>query len=307
MFFFYRWADPRIEIRHEDGSFALPELRRAIADASGPVVAAWSDIDDIAARQFLAPGADPLYAERVWLNRVKRRELAAFSAESWKRNARPSQRIPDGALVVAGFDGSRGTSDPRRPADHTGLVVTEVATGFQTKFGHWDAAEYEGNQIPRSVVDQAVDDLFVKWDVWRLYADPPGWDSEIAAWQARYGAERVIKWHTWRDRPMGFATAKYARAIETGELIHDGDPAFAAHVGHAHRRPVNARDDTGARLWTIAKDRPGSLLKIDLVAAGVLSWEARTDAIAAGAMSLEAEVSAYDELDEDAVLERMLV
>jgi hypothetical protein len=284
MFFFYRWADTRIQIHNEDGSFNLGRLREAIVDASGSEAARWSDPDGIASLQFLAAGADPDYAERVWLNRLLKRTEIAFDAEAWKRNGelgRSGYRISAGAPIVLGFDGSRGTVDPRRSPDHTGLVATEIATGYQQKLGHWDPAKY-GNQIPRHLVDIAIDDAFTTFDVWRLYADPPDWDSEIARWKAGYGPDRVVEWFTWRDRQVGFAMANYAAAIASGEVLNDGDGEFAAHIGHAHRRPVNARDDKGQRLWTIQKEREGSPLKIDLAMCGALSWEARTDAVAAG-------------------------
>lgn len=293
MFFFYRWADTRIEIHNEDGSFNQANLRRAIVDASGPVAAEWSDVDGIASLQFLAAGADPAYAERVWLNRALKRTAIAFDAESWKRNARPKHQIAPGALVVAGFDGSRGTDDPTRIPDHTGLVLTEVETGYQLVLGHWDPADYPDRKTPRHLVDIAVDDLFTTYNVWALYADPPGWDSELSSWVGKYG-DKVRAWPTWRERPIGFACANFADAILSGELIHDGNAALATHVGHAHKRPVNARDDKGERLWTIQKEREGSALKIDLAMAAVLSWEARNDAIAAGALRKVDVSSVYD-------------
>lgn len=286
MFFFYRWADTRIRIHNEDGSINRARLREAIIDASGPVAAKWSDIDGIADLQFLAPGADPDYAERVWLNRTIKRSEIAFDLEAWKRHAtNDGYRIADGALVTLGLDGSRGTSDARKPADHTGLVATEVSTGFQQKLGHWDPATFEDRRIPRAEVEAAVDDAFRRFNVWRLYADPPDWDSEIAAWSARY-PDRVVEWFTWRERAMGFACANYAKAISSGEVSNDGDPDFTAHIGHAHKRLVTARDEHSERLWVIAKEREGSPLKIDLATCGVLSWEARNDAIAAGALAV---------------------
>ncbi len=305
LFFFYRWADTRIKIRREDGSFDPVALREAIVDATGPAKMTWSDADDIASRQFLAPDADPDYGERVWLNRGVRRTEIAFDAEAWKRNARPDYRIAKGARVVAGFDGSRGSVDPKRSPDHTGLIVTEIETGFQMMFGHWDPALYEGRMIPRDRVDIAVDDLFATFDVWRLYADPPDWDSEIAVWKGRHGADRVVEWFTYRERAIGYACANYAKAIANGDVPNDGNAEFAAHIGHAHKRPVNARDDRGERLWTIQKEREASQLKIDLAMAGVLSWEARTDAIAAGVLHTPVPTSAYAGLTKDQILERM--
>jgi hypothetical protein len=312
MFFFYRWADARIRIRNEDDSFNLAGLREAIIDATGPSKMAWADPDGIASLQFLSADADPDYAERVWLNRAKQRTEIAFDAEAWKRNRRwvtdPDTglavidvetgqripyRIPKGALVVLGFDGSRGSVDPHRSPDHTGLVATEILTGFQQQFGHWDPADYPDRHIPRDLVDVAMTDAFTDFNVWRLYADPPDWDSEIAAWVGRWGKERVVEWFTYRERPIGYATSNYAKAIVSGECTNDGDPAFTAHIGHAHKRFVNARDDRNERLWTIQKEREGSQLKIDLAMAGNLSWEARTDAIAAGVLSGEPEAEPW--------------
>jgi hypothetical protein len=243
----------------------------------------------------------------VWLNRPRQRTALAFDAMAWKANARPGQKIPDGALVVLSFDGSRGSVDPNRSPDHTGLVATEIATGHQVKLGHWDPDKYPGRMIPRDLVNIAVDDAFTRFVVWRMYCDPPGWDSEIAGWKAQYGelqqllrvggrAERVVEWFTWRERAIAFACANYATAIEQGDVTNDGDPAFAAHIGAAHKRYVNVRDDKGNRLWTIAKERPGSPIKIDLAMCGVLGWEARSDAIAAGAIAETAEFhSVYEE------------
>lgn len=302
MFFFYRWADEGIKIQTPEGEWDHNGLRRAIVDASGPVAAKWSDIDGIAELQFLSATADPNYGERVWLNRTRRTRQLAFDVTAWKtladagRRVHPNGRIPKGAKVVLSFDGSRGTSDPGRPGDHTGLVATEIESGFQAVLGHWDPERFEGRLIPRDAVDIAVDDAFAEYDVWRMYYDPPGWDSEGASWRAKYGAERVIEWFTWRERPMGFACANFAAAITAGQVTHDGNPEFTAHVGHAHRKPVNVRDDKGERLWTLAKEREGSALKIDLAVCGVIGWEARSDAIAAGALvAAPAFRSAYED------------
>jgi hypothetical protein len=87
-----------------------------------------------------------------------------------------------------------------------------------------------------------------------------------------------------RDRPVGFAVRNYAEAIVSGLVFGDpDDQLFIGHLGNARRRSLSAKDDAGVRLWTIAKDRDDSEMKIDLSAAGLLSWEARSDCIAAGA------------------------
>lgn len=284
MFLFYRWADKRIRITTESGDVDRKTLREAIINASGPVAAKWSDIDSIAELQFLAPGADLYYAERVWLNRTVPRSEIAFDVEAFKKASDAKRTIPEKVQIALGFDGSRGTVSTTRTADHTGLIATELATGFQQVLGHWDPADYPDRMIPRSEVDAAVDDAFARFRVWKLYADPPDWDPEIAGWRGRHGPDAVKEWFTWRERPMSFAVANYAQAIALGLVANDGNGGLVAHIGHAHKRWVNARDDKGERLYVIAKEREGGPLKIDLASAAVLSWEARTDAIAEGAL-----------------------
>jgi phage terminase large subunit-like protein len=86
---------------------------------------------------------------------------------------------------------------------------------------------------------------------------------------------------------MAFALRAYRTAISGAELSHDGDGAFARHIGNAVKRPARAKDDEGKPMWTIQKDRHDSPRKIDLSMAGCLSWEARRDAIAAGALKAQ--------------------
>jgi hypothetical protein len=298
IFFFYRWADESIDIETPEG------LRRAIVEASGPTIAAWSDVDRIA-NLFTAAGADQGYLARTWLNRVQRGASRAFDAVRWSELAmRGPHEVPPGALVVAGFDGSRFD-------DATALVATEVATGYQWPVGIWQRPPtmpaHLSWEVPRLDVDAAVDALFATFDVWRLYADPPDWDSEIAAWAGRHGRDRIVDWFTWRRTPMSYALRAYSTAMATGEVVHcaegEGEEVgyrstrcrlFSAHVGAAVRKATGKRDDIGD-LWIIEKEGPSSPAKIDAAMAAVLSWEARNDALAAGALNVpDPGVSAYE-------------
>lgn len=277
MFFFYRWADSRIRVKHEDGTWDLPALREAILDARGPVCGAWSDVDSIVELQFTGAGADPDYGERVWLNRPLRRAAQAFDAERWKKLA--TGTIPSAqALITLGFDGAK--SD-----DHCALIATDVATGVQWPMGIWDPASFASEAELREAIDVTVGDAFAGYRVWRMYVDPPYWRDELAAWAAKHGDKVVMRWETWRNRPMGFACRNFSTAITSGHVTHTGDDTLTAHVGRAYRRKLNDRDDKGEHLWSLQKEREGSPLKIDAAVAAVLSWEARTDAIAAGALA----------------------
>ena len=268
LFFFHRQAD--------DGhTLTTPEdIRAAVLEASGPV-GAWSDVDAIV-EQWNDPSCDRTFLERVWLNRVVRASERAFDVSRWAELARPDHVVPKGALITLGFDGSRYN-------DATGLVGTEIETGYQWLVAGWEKPEgVENWEVPQAEVEQAIAHAFSEWEVWRMYADPPYWETCVAQWSGEFGEERVALFPTNRYRKMADSVRAYANAQTDGSLTHSGDAALARHIGHAHRKSLYQKDEDGAPLWVITKDRPGSPLKIDFAVAAVLSWEARRAALAEG-------------------------
>lgn len=270
LYFFHRQATEGRPLGTRD------EVRAAVMEASGPV-AEWSDIDGIV-EQWEDPTADQSYLARVWLNQLVRSQDRAFDAERWRGLAR-AMTIGPRSQIVLGFDGSRID-------DWSALIATDLHTGFQWPLGIWNPANH-GGEIPEHLVDVAVDDAFARFAVVRFYADPPYWKEALGRWAGKYGDKVVIAWATWRNRAMGMAVRTYANAISTGAVAHNGDAIFAAGIGNCFRRPLTERDDKGERLWTIAKERPDSPHKIDPAVAGILSWEAYSDAIATGALNVE--------------------
>ena len=268
------------------GSWANKRERRKIlrhAYQGAP----WVDLDRIESDcQRLAAKGDPGQAERFFGNRVVAAADAAFDIDRWHDLAIPGQHIAAGRPVTLGFDGAR-----RR--DSTALVATDIESGHQVVVAAWDrpTSLHEDDQweIPDREVDEAVASAFDVWDVWRLYADPPYWESAVDRWTGRFankkGDPRVVAWWTNRRRPMAFALRAYRNAMTDGSVTHDGDPLLAQHIGNARRvSQTGMLDDEGHPLWLIAKDRPDSPDKIDRAMAACLSWEARGDAIAAGAL-----------------------
>ena len=267
LFFFHRQASDHHDLTTVRG------IRAAVREASGPV-ASWSDIDTIV-EQWRDPTADQAYLERVWLNRLVQSAERAFDVTRWAALAR-EYVVPRRAVITLGFDGSRYR-------DATALVGTEVLTGFQFVLGCWERPEnVQKWEVPKAEVDLAVDDAFKTYNVWRLYADPPYWEETVATWTGKYGEERVIAWFTNRPKPMAYAVRSFVNAIKDGSLSHAGDDRIRRHLGNAHRRPINQRDDQDHPLWTIQKERKDSPLKIDVAMASILSWEARGHALAAG-------------------------
>jgi hypothetical protein len=270
LFFFHRQASDDHDLTTREGA------RAAVLEASGSA-ASWSDIDAIVTL-WNDPTTDRTFWERVWCNRLVKSATQAFDVERWKALARTAV-VPRGAVITIGFDGGMFH-------DSTGIIATHVNTGYQWKAGGWERPalwppEREW-QVPTDEVDAVMRFLFSEYTVWRLYADPPYWQSWIAVWRGLFGEERVAEWWTNRRRPMTAALEGFDTAIKEGQLSHDGDPDTTRHLGNARRRDLPERDEQGKPLWLIQKDRPDSPHKIDFAMAAVLSWEARTDAVAAG-------------------------
>lgn len=279
-FFFHREATPRDGEDLDDPA----QLRAAIREASGPAIATWPDfegqVESIATLYHQAKRrGNAWYWERVWLNRRRQSGRQAFDVTRWRDLIRAGFVIPDGDPVAAGFDGSRWR-------DATALVLTDI-DGFQHAFRIWEHDGTEGWKVPEGEVDAAVDEVFRRWNVARLYGDPAqGWDVALARWSGRYGHKRVMEFYTdsRNQRRTGTMFRAYHSAIRGGDLSHDGDPVMYEHIGNACRRLLPAVDEDGVPLWTIEKERRDSAKKIDYAMAGGLSWQARLDSIAAKEM-----------------------
>jgi len=265
MFFFSRFAPDQMPMETPD------DVRAFLIEASGPN-ANWSgDIDALVSRWF-EPKTDKAYFKRVWGNQWVAGGQRAFDSARWAELTRADIVVPDKTLIVLGFDGSRFD-------DHTGLIGTVVESGHQFVVGHFPPGP---DGIDPAAVDAKVQEAFERWDVWRIYCDPPKWEESIDKWSGLYGRSRVVSWYTNRPKQAAQACRLYKRAMDDGELSHDGDSAFANHIGNAYRHLEDYMDDDEQPLWTIRKERRDSSNKIDLAMAGILSWEARGDAVASG-------------------------
>lgn len=269
LFFFHRQASDDCDLSTTEG------IRAAVIEASGPA-ATWSDIDGIV-EQWRDPTSDKTYLERVWLNRLVRASERAFDIEQWRTLADKEYRPAPGALITLGFDGARWR-------DSTALVGCEVETGFLWLIGLWEKPEHLAQwEVPAADVSALVAGTFERYDVWRMYCDPPYWETQVAEWAGQYGEQRVVEWWTNREKAMSYAIRQFNNALMAGELSHDGGQDLQRHLGNAVRKNLRMLDDTGAPLWTIYKERHDSPHKIDAAMACILAWEARQDARTAGA------------------------
>lgn len=266
-FFFHRQASDKHDLETEEGA------RAAVIEASGSA-AEWRDIESII-ELWRDPTTDRKYWERVWCNRPVQTSRKAFDLDAFKGLARP-QKVADGSTIVLGFDGARFR-------DSTAIVATHVGTGYQWLVRCWEQPYGVSDwQVPAEEVDACLEEMFERYNVWRMYADPPYWESWLATWQGRYGDRRVIEWWTNRRKQMAAALKAYSNAIKEGALSHNGDKTLIRHIGNCYKHELPQRDEDDQPLWLIRKERHDSPHKIDAAMAAVLSWEARTDAVASG-------------------------
>lgn len=239
--------------------------------------------EDILAGHFEDP-------DRYFFNRPTHRADDWCDVDQWKAKRRDF-KVKRGRKIGLGFDGSAGTADSRIP-DSTVLRGVDLETGHLFTVGVWESDGDPEWQPPRADVDAAVREAFARWDVWRMYADPPYWREQLDKWRADFGEDRVIDWPTNRDRQMAAALERLHTAIHSkagGDLSNDGDPRVDAHYANARRHVKRARvvaDDPEARkeLVLVRKETPRSALKIDAVIGDALAYEVRGDAIAAGVL-----------------------
>lgn len=283
LFFFHRQADPKWDLNDRD------QRVEAVKEASG-IATEWSDIEGIAA-QWDDPDADRAYLERAWTNRPVQGTGRAFDSTRWKLLHRPDHAVPKNALITVGFDGSKYW-------DATALVACEVLTGYEWLVEIWARPDLPPGvhwEVDQTKVDAAVDELFHDYNVWRLYADPSKWQTNVSAWAGKYGDKRVVAWEPTRTIAQARALRAFSSAIAAKEITYGGaeHAILAAHIGNAWKRHLAQRDEDGTALWIIQKERPQSPFKIDAAQAGVWAWWARLEAIASGATA-PAFVSNYE-------------
>jgi hypothetical protein len=286
-----RTAEARVTDVHRDHRIPPPaslankrERHKALRVAyGGSAVGAggWVDIDRIDGELVEIAEKDPAQAERFYLNRIVAGTAGYLDRHLWDARAKPRELPQRGTRIVLGFDGSDLD-------DWTGLRA-ETLDGYQFTPTYsslrlptiWDPKEW-GGQVPRLEVAAALDELMRRYDVVRLYCDPPYWDTEIDQWADLYG-DRVVRWYTNRITQMHAASERLLTDVTKADtqFSHDGCPITAVHVANARRaaRPADR--------YVLRKASPSQ--KIDLGIVSILTHEAAGDAIAAGLARTEPE------------------
>ena len=272
----YRTVSNDIFVMHEwalDGTDDLSDI--ALVKTANP--APWQTENKLRERHdspTMTPEQWARFAAGIWGQGT----VAAFDKAVFADLGQAGKVIEDGRKVTLGFDGSRRK-------DATALVACDIESGHLQTLGIWERPLHAGDdwEVPEAEVEQAVDDAFERWDIWRMYADPPYWELPLDRWAGKHGKDRVVRWWTNHVKAMAQAVRAFQNDMKPGEMSHDGDAQLVAHVGNAVRQDTRMRDGE-EYLWLIRKDGPKSQRKIDAAMAAILAWEARGDAIRAGVL-----------------------
>lgn len=297
LFFFARWAGSK----HKDfmprpATAKLPEITykealanriAAVAEATGPVGEYGPGQFQSIAKNWDRPDADLAYLERVWMNRWRRSHSRMFDATKINNElARPGELLTPGAFITLGFDGARYR-------DSTALVATDILTGLQVLLGLWELPEFAvGWEVPEAEVTALLTDTIKRYDVWKLYGDPPHWTETMGSWAGKW-PDLIEEWWMNNRKRAAWAAREYDEAMRSGSVTFGGvddtsrdflaHSDFIRHLTNTGTKDTRLLDDEGQPLLIMAKPDGRQELKIDASAAGNLSWKARLDAISSGA------------------------
>lgn len=258
-------------------------LKAALKVAYGD--AWWVDLDRLVA-EIRDPETTWEDSERFYFNHNVDDRHQAVAVKRWEQLERPDIRVPAGAYIGIGFDGSISN-------DCTALIGTwlnpdGVPHTFEIEVWKRPEKAPPGWRIPRSEVQDRVRETFAFYRVGRMLCDPAKWQTEIEGWAEEFGEEVVVFFDTNVTSRMWRACDRFSTALNEGAYSHDTAVDLTAQVLAMHRRKVRVRDDEddGRSKFVFVKGPDGR--KIDAGIGAVLSLEA--------AMTMPADVS-YDVLE----------
>lgn len=195
--------------------------------------------------------------QRYRLNQWVRLAGEDFVSPHFWAEAKRDASVPQGATVVAGFDGSVS-------GDATGIVLQDVATGTLKVHAVWEPDPQDPEwTVDRAEVNAAIQSLFENYQVKMLWCDPSFYEPDVLEWSKRWKnkVERIPPTNH-RIAPMA---QQFLADLVAKEIGHDGDPRLQRHV-------LNA---VATEAGSFKKEKKGSPRKVDLLACAVLANGAR--------------------------------
>jgi phage terminase large subunit-like protein len=208
---------------------------------------------------------------RFRLGQWVQRDDAWLPPGAWDACAAPGQPIPDGAEVVAAFDGSyNGDASALVLATIEGQPRVELAALWETPEGAKDWS------VPIIEVEDKIRAVCRRYQVRELACDVFRW---ARTFQVLDGEGLPVLEFPQTPARMTPATTRFYEAVVNHTLTHDGDPQLARHVGNA----VIREDSRGARL---AKEHRHSRRRIDACVAAVMAVHRASELAREGAPSI---------------------
>lgn len=234
--------------------------------------APWVDVPSIDAEAAELVERDPTQAERFFGNRLVQGLGAYMTEELWNAGA-ATQEVPAGTPVCLGFDGSRSSDWTAIRAETIDGYRFTPTYGPDSRPTYWNPDEW-GGRIPRSEVKAAVEHLFTRYRVARLYVDPRHWETQADEWATEHGDDHVIEWPTNQIGRMFPALVRFLEDTAEKATTHDDDLTARLHM-LAARKVAKPGD-------RFILGKPSETQKIDVAMADVLAHEAAADMRAAG-------------------------
>jgi hypothetical protein len=207
-------------------------------------------------------------SERFFFNWNRKGVGKAIDPHRWAALTDVTRVVADRERIGVGFDGSISE-------DCTALVGC-TADGYIWPIRIWTRPINAPTdwKIPRLEVERQVEATFERWDVGRMCADPPKWQTEIERWMERWGDDVVVFFDTNQPRRMSPACDRFGTGVAIGALSHDGDSELATHIAAMSKAKARGRDpeNDGRTLYVYTKS--DDLRKIDAGIGAVLAYEA---------------------------------
>lgn len=270
----YVYGDSAL-VEHEDGTVTgHVNLDRLVAEARDP-----ERSPESYKREFLnqkISAGDAFVHEREWAACGPHEDDPLWP--DWE----PPEPVTARDAVVLGFDGSRRRKNG--VADATALVAVRVSDGLAWPVHVWeepDGPESVDWEVPESDVEAVLSEFMDTHRVVGFKADQAYWESNVARWEAKYGARMKVGGRSqhpiavntrMETRPTARGIQALATAIRGRELKHLGVSVLTRHVLNA----VVRERSYGPLLF---KKTPSSSDKIDACYALMLAWRARLDAL----------------------------
>jgi phage terminase large subunit-like protein len=275
--FLFLWWQMRVKVRREDQESAqgwdltVPEERHQAILEANPAAGAFLPVEGLEASYDdpTVPFDDFLrYNGNLFVSHPDAWISEALVDGRRKDPHQVGQPPPKGTPIVVGFDGSNNR-------DCTGLVGWTLDSDYGFVIDAWEPED--GQPVPRTEVDAAVHRSFATWDVVEFAGDPPGWRSELEAWEAEFGTReidekydrvtgsgRVLRFPTFVYARFGPACAEFKTAFIVGGPTFDGHPMLVRHLKNARRQDTRHGQ-------VIVKDSKNSKHFIDLADAAVIA------------------------------------